>query len=273
MIIIIQDDLIFGTGASAAKDYEGLKKVVSCALVNGIRIFDTAPSYGVEEILAKIIVEVMKNNELKREDIRIQTKIDGWQMMDGNIMKFVDDVLIKMNLQYIDNLLIHWPLPEYLENTWKAFEQLKAKGKVNKIGICNVRNRHLRAYELNGINPDIVQIERNPLRTCEREISFCKQNRIEIQAYSPLCKMDRRLSESAILKRIAEKHDKNIGQIILRWHIDTGVVPIFTSTKEQRIIQYTKLFDFELDKDEIEQISAMNINYKIYLESCYCPGF
>ncbi len=273
MIIIIQDKLIFGTGASAAKDYDGLKKVVSCALVNGIRIFDTAPSYGVEEILAKIIAEVMKNNGLKRENICIQTKIDGWQMMDGDIVRFVDDALKKMNLQYIDNLLIHWPLPEYLENTWKAFEQLKGSGKVHKIGICNVRLRHLKDYELKGIYPEIVQIERNPLRTCEREIAFCKQKGIELQAYSPLCKMDKRLAESAILKIIAEKYNKNIGQIILRWHIDTGVVPIFTSTKEQRVLQYSDLFDFELNDEEIAQISALNINYKIYLESCYCPGF
>lgn len=267
------DNLIFGTGASAAKDYDGLKKVVSCALENGIRIFDTAPSYGVEEILAKIIAEAMDDNELHREDVHIQTKIDGWQMMDGNIVKFVDDALRRMNLQYIDNLLIHWPLPEYLEDTWKAFEQLKNSGKVYKIGICNVRLRHLKAYGLKRICPDIVQIERNPLRTCEREIAFCKQKGIKIQAYSPLCKMDKRLSESTILKKIAEKYDKNIGQVILRWHIDTGVVPIFTSTKEQRILQYTELFDFGLDKDEIAEISALNINYKIYLESCYCPGF
>jgi diketogulonate reductase-like aldo/keto reductase len=85
--------------------------------------------------------------------------------------------------------------------------------------------------------------------------------------------MDKKLSESTILKAIAEKYDKNIGQIILKWHIDTGIVPIFTSTKEQRIIEYTELFDFGLDEEEIAKISALNINYKIYLESCFCPGF
>ena len=145
MVVIINDSIIFGTGASAAKDYEGLKRVVTCALKNGIRLFDTAPSYGVEEILSKIIFEVIGNNDLKREDICFQTKIDGWQMMDGNIVKFVDEVLQKMNLQYIDNLLIHWPFPEYLENTWNAFKKLKADGKVYKIAICYVRLRHLKA--------------------------------------------------------------------------------------------------------------------------------
>lgn len=273
VIVIIRGNLIFGTGASAAKDYEGLNRVVSCALENGIRLFDTAPSYGVEEILSKIIFEVAKYNNLKREDICFQTKIDGWQMMDGNIEKFVDDALRTMNLQYIDNLLIHWPILDYLENTWNSFKKMREDGKVHKIGICNVRLRHLKAYEEQGIFPEIIQIERNPLRTCEREISFCNQHDIEIQAYSPLCKMDKRLSESPVLKAIADKYAKNIGQIILRWHIDTGVIPIFTSTKEERILEYTKLFDFSLNEEEISEISALNINYKIYLESCYCPGF
>lgn len=273
MIVIISNSLIFGTGASAAKDYEGLNRVVSCALGNGIRIYDTAPSYGVEEILSRIIFATILKYGLKREEICFQTKIDGWQMMDGNIEKFVDDALRKMNLQYLDNLLIHWPFPDYLENTWKAFKKMKECGKVRKIGICNVRLRHLKTYEEQGIFPEIIQIERNPLRTCEREIAFCKQHNVEVQAYSPLCKMDKRLSESHVLKTIADKHAKNIGQIILRWHIDTGVIPIFTSTKEERILEYTKLFDFSLSKEEIAEISSLNVNYKIYLESCYCPGF
>lgn len=265
----MNEKLIFGTGASAAKNYEGLKKVVFTALENNIRFFDTAPSYGVEEILAKILFE----SGFKRDDFAVQTKIDAWQMMDGNIDAFVDGVLRKMNVQYIDNLLIHWPLPDYLEDTWDKFKKIKAAGKVRRIGICNPRSRHLKSYDAVGISPDIVQIERNPLRTCEREIAFCKQKEIEIQVYSPLCKMDKRLSESPIIHNISKKYDKSIGQIILRWHIDTGVVPIFTSTKEQRIREYTELFDFALDKDDVVAISSLNINYKYYLESCLCPGF
>lgn len=261
--------LIFGTGASAAKDYDGLKRVVSSAIENGIRTFDTAPSYGAEKILARILLE----SGLKRDDFAIQTKIDAWQMMDGNIDAFVDDVLRKMKVQYINNLLIHWPLPDYLEDTWNKFKKIKDSGKVQKIGICNVRSRHLKAYDAAGISPDIVQIERNPLRTCEKEIAFCKQKGIEVQAYSPLCKMDRRLSESLVIHDISKKYNKSVGQIILRWHIDTGVAPIFTSTKEQRICEYTKLFDFTLDEDDMASISALNINYKFYLESCLCPGF
>lgn len=264
--------IIFGTGASAAKDYDSLNTVVSCALEHGIRGFDTAPSYGVEGILSKIIYENLPRIGLEREDIIIQTKIDGWQMMDGHIQQFVDETLRKMNIQYIDHLLIHWPFPEYFDDTWSSFEFLKKYGKVKKIGICNVRIRHLREYENKGLKPDIIQIERNPLRTCEREVEFCNQHNIELQAYSPLCKMDKRIAESTILKKISEKYQKNIGQIVLRWHLDTGANPIFTSTKKERVIQYTELEDFSLTEKDILQISALNMNYKYYLESCLCPG-
>ena len=269
----MKECLIFGTGASAAKDYEGLRKVVSCAIECGIRTFDTAPSYGVEEILSKIILENALKQGVKRECISVQTKIDAWQMMDGHIDKFVNEALCKMNLQYIDNLLVHWPLPDYLDDTWEKMKKLKKTGIVRKIGLCNVRTRHLKLYENQGILPDIVQVERNPLRTCEREISFCKQKEIVVQAYSPLCKMDKRLAESSVVKSIAERYGKNVGQIILKWHLSTGVSPIFTSTKEQRVREYSDLLDFSLCEDDISKISALNMNYKIYLESCFCPGF
>lgn len=270
---MMNNELIFGTGASAAKDYEGLNKVVSCAISCGIRTFDTAPSYGVEGILADVLLKNIQKQNLKREDFCVQTKIDAWQMMDGNIEMFVDKALQKMNFQYIDNLLIHWPLPDYFDDTWNKMKKIKETGKVLKIGICNVRSRHLKLYEKQCVSPDIVQIERNPLRICEREIEFCKQNGIKIQAYSPLCKMDRRLVDCTAIKNISKKYNKNIGQVILRWHLDTGVSPIFTSTKEYRIREYTELFDFSLSKEDVAEISALNANYKIYLESCFCPGF
>ncbi len=236
-------------------------------------MFDTAPSYGVEEILAKVIFDVSQEKGLSREDFIIQTKIDAWQMVEGNVEKFVDCALQKMKLQYIDNLLIHWPLPDFLDDTWNKMKLMKKSGKVRKIGICNVRTRHLNLFDKRGVSPDIIQIERNPLRTCEREIEFCKQKGIEIQAYSPLCKMDRRLADSSVIKKFSEKYNKNIGQIILRWHLDTGVSPIFTSTKDYRIREYMDLFDFALSEDDVAAISALNINYKYYLESCLCPGF
>ncbi len=266
--------LIFGTGASSSKDYSSLKRVVRSVMENKIYSFDTAPSYGTESVLGKIIRELSCEMELDRETLFIQTKIDPLQMQesDGDIRKYVTFALKQMDLEYFDSLLIHWPIPEYFDRTWESFVKIREEKLSHKIGICNVRMRHLKGYLGADSIPDIIQIERNPLRTCEKEISFCHQHGIDVQAYSPLCKMDERLRDNEILKRISEKYGKSVGQIILRWHIDTGVTPIFTSTKPIRVREYASIFDYKLSKNEIKEISSLNIDYKMYLESMSCPG-
>jgi diketogulonate reductase-like aldo/keto reductase len=123
------------------------------------------------------------------------------------------------------------------------------------------------------MKPDIIQIERNPLRTCLEETDFCKNIGFELQAYSPLCKMDSRISNSDIIKNLANKYGKSIGQVVLRWHIDTGCIPIFTTTKDARVKEYTDIMDFHLLPDDILQINSLNEDYKMYLEACACPGF
>lgn len=270
-----KSSLIFGTGASSYKDYNGLYTVISSAFENGIRGFDTAPSYGTEEILGKCLSQCMSEYGVPRSELFVQTKVDAWQMMESKdkIKAYVVDIMHKMNLEYLDALLIHWPVPEYLDKTWEAFTELRDEGIVRHIGICNVRIRQLIQYPGWSVKPEIVQIERNPLRTCGNEIAFCHEHGITVQAYSPLCKFHEDIRDSSLLAGIADKYHKNIGQIVMRWHIDTGVIPIFTSKKPSRVKEYVELFDFALDNSEIEAINSMNKNYKMYLEAVACPGF
>lgn len=266
--------LIFGTGASSNKDYDDLKQVIRAAMESGIFAFDTAPSYGTEKVLGRILKELSYENGNNREKLFIQTKIDAWQMQesDGKVYKYVETAMKKLGVDYIDSLLIHWPVPEYFDKTWECFSKLKNDGIVRKTGICNIRFRHLKKYAERGALPDVIQIERNPLRTCEKEIAFCLNHGIEIQAYSPLCKMDERLRDSEDLKEISQKYDKSLGQTVLRWHMDTGVTPVFTSKKPKRVKEYAGIFDFKLSEEDIALISSMNIDYKMYLESIACPG-
>lgn len=265
--------LIFGTGLSSCKDYDGLYLVIKAALENGIYGFDTAPSYRTEEILGSVLNRCINELQINREQLFLQTKIDPWQMKDGNIKIHVESALEKMQLSYFDSVLIHWPVPEYLESTWNELAELKNCDIVKKIGICNLRTRHIIQVLNYTCKPDIIQIERNPLRTCMDEVKVAQSVGIEMQAYSPLCKMDERLKNSEILNDLGKKYNKNVGQIILRWHLQTGYIPIFTTTKVSRVKEYTDIFDFELTIDEINDITALNVNYKIYLESCICPGF
>lgn len=114
--------------------------------------------------------------------------------------------------------------------------------------------------EETGIRPDVVQIERHPLRTCKNDVRYFQSEGITVEAYSPVCRMDKRLADSAILKSIAQKYKKSMGQVILRWHIDTGVIPVFMTKKEARIKENVDIFDFSLVPEELKAISELDIN-------------
>ncbi|MEE3484350.1 MAG: aldo/keto reductase [Bacteroidales bacterium] len=266
-------NLIFGSGVSAYKDFEGLRNVCRTAVMNDILKFDTAPSYKSEEILSKALLEISKELGVSREKMYIQTKIDPIQMYDGRVVEYFKGKLKSMKLDYVDALLIHWPLKNYLERTWNEMQEIKRLGLTRKIGICNLRIDHLKSLEMNGLIPEILQIERHPLNTFQSEVDFCHAKNIEVQDYSPLCKMHPLLKDNENLNAIAEKLGKNVGQIILKWHIDTGATPIFTSKKNERIVQYSDIDDINLEQDDIEAIASLNMNHKLYLESLVCPGF
>ena len=267
------EKLIFGSGVSSFKEYNDLKKMCRNAISHGIHKFDTAPSYKTEEIVSSVLIEIQKEFGLQRNSWYIQTKIDPIQMYEGCVCEYFKGKLKKMKLDYVDCLLIHWPLKKYLEQTWEEMQRLKECGLTHKIGICNLRISHLESLWNKGIKPETLQIERHPLNTFQKENDFCQEKSIEIQDYSPLCKMHPLLKNSALLDEIAKKYGKNIGQIILRWHIDTGATPIFTTKNSNRLEEYSDIENFVLESGDIEKISSLNINHKLYLESLTCPGF
>ena len=252
-----------------------LLPIIKVAYSTGIIGYDTSPSYQTENMLGQALQELYKCNCIKRENVFIQDKIDGWQMEStkGNVAPFVDESLNKLKTDYIDVLFIHWPFPEYLFQTWESFQELKKAGKIKRIGLSNVRVRHLqKIISSTLIVPDVIQIERHPLRTCYDEINFCRKYNIQVEAYSPICRMDSRLNDSHILQELSKKYKKDIGQIILRWHQDTSVIPVFMSKNSKRIKDNTDIYDFSLTQKEIEMVNSLNENYKIFVESACCPG-
>lgn len=251
-------------------DIKSMERIVQCAFDAGTPAFDTAPSYGTEEMLGKALTMVAGN---RRESFFCSDKIDAIQMYEGKIKEHVEQRLRLMHLDYFDLLLIHWPLPQYFERTWKQMSELKSESKVKSIGICNLKVRHLKQYAAMGIIPDYVQIERHPLYTCKAEVDYCQNHNIKVMAYSPLGRMLPEIRSSKVLNGIASKYGKNIGQVILRWHLDTYVIPVFGTRKEQRLRENTNIDDFKLTEQEIDSIELMNNNTKIFLESWGCPKF
>jgi methylglyoxal/glyoxal reductase len=263
-------------GTFEHREKQHLDALIRNAVDLGFRAFDTAPSYKNEAVLGEIFEELIGDGKVRREDLFIIDKIDGWQMHQGggNVVSSVKDALSKLRLEYLDLLLIHWPFPEYFSRTWESFVEIYCSGVAKAIGVCNVRERHLLSLvEETDFVPHVVQIERHPLNTVPGLLGLNQKLGILSQVYSPVCRMIDRIASSSVLVEISQKHSRSVGQVIMRWHIDTGVVPVFMTTKASRLEEYARVFEFQLDDADVERISALNRNYKIFLESWGCPGF
>lgn len=256
-------------------DYPVMKTLVTAGMQIGFRAFDTARDYGNEHIVGKVLKECMSEQGLKREEIFITTKIGNGQQALGNIEEQVDISLKNLQTDYIDLWLMHWPYPGHYVETWRKMEKVYKSGKVRAIGLANCRVRHFEHLFSGGVEvmPHCIQMELHPMRTAEDIVSYLRKKDIAIQAYSPLCRMMPRIRENEALKAIALRHDKSVGQVILRWHIQNHTVPVFKSLKPKRLAENFDIFDFFLSQDEMREIASLDEDYKFHLESASCPGY
>lgn len=273
---------------------KALIKAIIAATQNGYRLFDTAQAYGNEADLGIAIQEACKINHLQRTDLFITSKIgenllnngipdgklfyishsDEKKNIETIVSRQVDQILLNLHTDYLDLLLMHWPFPDFLEEIWRAMENEYYNGKVKAIGVSNFRERHLMKIINSGsIIPMINQFELHPLNTKKTLIDFCCRFNIQVQAYSPLLVMNEKLTSAPILKQLADKYNKSIPQIILRWDIEQGIIPIPKSGNPTRLKENMEIFDFELTAEDIKNIDLLNENYSSLVESRYCPGY
>ncbi len=272
--------IIMGTSTA---DQKGLQKklikemteMVFFATQNGIQGFDTSRDYANEPILGKAFQELLSNGAIKREELFITTKVGNSQQRLGNMEKQIDISLKNLKLDYIDLWLLHWPLPNYYINNWKQMCNIYKNGKVKAIGIANCRPRHIIELEEAGIElmPQVLQMELHPFRTVPKMRQICNDRSMQIEAYSANCLMLPFVKNNQTLNRIAKNHQKTITQIILKWHIQQGIIPIFSSMNKEHILSNIDIFDFELSKKDIKDINQLNIDYKFHPESLNCPGY
>ena len=260
-------------GSFNVSDQMVIDGMVNAALSEGITGFDTSPSYESEKILGK----ALQHSGISRERVFLSDKVDGWQMFEGNgcIERYVEKSMKDLGTEYLDLLLIHWPFPRYLEKTWKSFEKLYEQGIVRSIGLCNVNARTYGEFLQNDVRilPHVVQIEISPLRTADNDLTMFAEAGIVVEAYSPLGRMVPEIRNNAVLQELADKYGKSIAQIVLRWHLERNVIPVFTSTKPSRIKENAEAFHFSLEQSDVNRITALNQNYKIFPESYGCPGY
>lgn len=265
--------MVIGTNWMGKRE---LKKILHSAFNAGFRAIDTARDYGNEPIVGQALSEVLKETGISREEIFITTKIGNGQQQKGDINGEIEQSLSNLKTDYIDLWLMHWPYPGYFESTWDKMCEIYANtDKTRAIGVANYDIRHFRKLKnnTNGIMPMVNQIEFHPLRTISTLREYMKTENITLEAYCPLCRLISPIKESEVLKKLASKYNKSIGQVILRWHLQNNAIPIFKSYNPNRFKENIEIFDFSLSEEETAQISALNQNYKYHLESASCPGY
>lgn len=257
-------------------DYKELYNIVRAGIEAGFRAIDTARDYGNESVVGSVIKDVLRDLGMKRSDIFITTKIGNGQQLKGNIEEELDISLHNLQTDYIDLWLMHWPYPEYYESTWKKMQALYLGGSnVRAIGVANYSERHFRQLFSNKfeVTPMVNQMEFHPLRTADSLLQYMREHNIILQAYAPLCRLISPLKNAEIFNHLQEKYRKSIGQIILRWHIQHGSIPVFKSYNPSRFKENIDIFDFVLTENEMKEIDSLNIDYKYHLESASCPGY
>jgi 2,5-diketo-D-gluconate reductase A len=238
-------------------DDEQVANAVVQAVEAGYRHIDTAVKYGNERGVGNGI----RASGLDRSELFVTTKLDGEFQGHDRALAGLEGSLQRLGLDYVDLLLIHWPLPargEYV-STWKTFQRLQADGKVRSIGVSNFKPAHLeRLMAETDVVPAVNQIQLSPAitRTAERE--FHARHGIVTESYSPLGGSGAGLLGAPILARLAEKHGKTPGQLVLRWHIQNGLVTIPKTASPERMTENLDVFDFALDPQDLAELSVLD---------------
>ncbi|MNB79609.1 putative oxidoreductase YtbE [compost metagenome] len=245
-----------GLGVWQTKAGDEVIHAVRTAIEIGYRSIDTAAAYKNEEGVGQGI----KESGIPRDELFITTKV--WNADQGyeQTLKACDASLKKLGLNVLDLLLIHWPVKGKFVDTWKALIHLQQEGYVKSIGVSNFQPHHLNSIiEETGIKPAVNQVEFHPLLTQRELVKYCRDQNIQLEAWSPLMQGNLDLP---LLLELAAKYNRTPAQIVLRWDIQQGVITIPKSVHEKRIRENAGIFDFTLSDEDVKAIEDLNKNQR-----------
>ncbi|WP_108802362.1 aldo/keto reductase [Aquimarina sp. Aq107] len=248
----------FGLGVYLSDNDKEVIDAVQWALEEGYRHIDTASIYKNEEGVGTAIL----NSSVPRDEIFVVSKV--WNADQGyeSTLKAFEKSLQRLQLNYLDLYLIHWPVEGKYIETWKALEKLYKDGVIKAIGVSNFLEHHLEnLMQTSEIKPMVNQMEFHPHLVQQDLIDFCNKHHIQYQAWSPM--MQGKIFELSILDNLSKKYNKTAAQIVLRWNLQKGVITIPKSSKKHRIIDNANLFDFELSKEDINYIDSLDKHQRL----------
>ncbi|OON41961.1 2,5-didehydrogluconate reductase A [Izhakiella australiensis] len=234
---------------------EEAKNAALKALEVGYRSIDTAAIYKNEEGIG----QALQQTDLPREEIFVTTKL--WNDDQLNARAAMETSLKKLQLEQVDLYLMHWPCPgkdNYVE-AWKQIIDLQKQGLTKSIGVCNFHETHLkRLIDETGVTPVVNQIELHPMLQQRTLHAWNAMHQIQTESWSPLAQGGKGVFDQQVIKDLAKKYDKTPAQIVIRWHLDSGLVVIPKSVTPARIEENFAVFDFRLEKPEISDIAALD---------------
>ena len=251
-----------GFGVFRMENLEECEKATIEAIKAGYRLIDTAAAYKNEEAVGRAI----KNCGISRDELFITTKLWITDTSYEGAKRGFEKSLSKLGLEYLDLYLIHQPYNDYY-GAWRALEELYEEGKVRAIGIDNfTQDRTADFIFFNKIKPMVNLVECNAFFQREDEKKYLDSENILMQAWSPLAAGQSRLFENETLLQIAHNHNKTVAQIVLRWLVQRGIVPIVKSSNPIRMKENLDIFDFEISQYEMDEIKKLDTG-----RTCFIP--
>ena len=270
---------------------EEMAKNIEQAVALGYNVIDTADDYRGETGIGIAV----KRGSINREDVFLQTKISNntayadeplagkffnnytpvmrRHTVDEIVREKVETSLREMQTDYLDSVLIHYPYQDYYEEIWQALTALKNEGKIRYIGVSNFHVRHIEKMRANGLDvPAINEIYISPIGSKQEDVEYANNNNIQLMTYSPLMDIAIHKIPEAYFADLMQKYNKSLVQIILRWNVDRGCIPLAKTKSPKRMTDNINISDFSLTAQEVDYISSLNYDNQILPESKICPG-
>jgi 2,5-diketo-D-gluconate reductase A len=243
-----------GYGVFQIADAQECRRCVIDAIQTGYRLVDTAASYMNEAAVGQGI----RSSGIAREQLFITTKLWVQDVGYEHTQKAIDNSLRRLQLDYLDLYLIHQPYGD-VHGSWRAMQDAYRGGKLRAIGVSNFQpDRLMDIVVFNEIKPAVNQIEVNPFQQQGESIALMRDLKVQAEAWAPFAEGRNNLFQNQVLQAIASKHGRTLGQVVLRWVVQRGIVPLAKSVRKERMAENLAIFDFELDTDDMNRITTLD---------------